>query len=265
VSIGAPDTEGNRAAFDLAADEYPTTELQPPEHRLLALFRGRWHDLDMLDLGVGSGRTAHTFAPLVRRYVAIDYSPAMIDRCRRAIPESDRVRFLVGDARDLSPLGEGKFDLVLFSFNGIDYVDPAGRMAILAEVRGRLRDRESRFFFSSHSLHVFPFRRRLPRLEPTRPVRSTYRFLSAVIPYLKIQKINRSVDAAEVKRRGFAILNDGLHNFTVTTYYVTPEFQVRQLAEAGFEMLSAFGGRGDEIDWRTPTDDPWIYYLCRAR
>ena len=47
----------------------------------------------MLDIGVGAGRTGYTFAPLVQRYVGLDYSPQMVAWARRllgALPPSPR-------------------------------------------------------------------------------------------------------------------------------------------------------------------------------
>src|SRR5262249_57507217 len=87
--------------------------------------------------------------------------------------EGARVKLVGGDAFDLSFLGKDRFDLVLFSFNGIDYVTQDKRLRVLSEVRARLRGRDSLFLFSSHSLHSYPFAFRL-RADRRRPVPTVF-------------------------------------------------------------------------------------------
>ena len=99
--------------------------LTPPERVLLNRLRGRWAETDMLDLGVGAGRTAYTFAAITRDYVGLDFAPGMIERARRAVPEDEHTHFAVQDVRDLSPWHGRGFGVVLFSFNGLDAVPPA--------------------------------------------------------------------------------------------------------------------------------------------
>src|SRR6188472_1188807 len=102
---------------------------------LLQRLRDRWPNVDMLDLGVGAGRTAYTFAPLVRHYVGVDFAPAMIDKARELVREDECTEFAVQDVRDLSPWHGRNFGVVLFSFNGLDAVPPGDRGGVLAEVR----------------------------------------------------------------------------------------------------------------------------------
>src|SRR5262249_45600 len=163
----------NQSTWDRVARDYLQKHLHPPERALLERWRGRWQEVDMLDLGVGTGRTTYTFGAITRRYVGVDYSPKMIELCRCQFPEGPSVKFIVGDASDLSFLGEDRFDFILFSFNGIDYVTQDKRLRVLSEVRARLRGRDSLFLFSSHSLHSYPFAFRW-RAERRRPVRTLY-------------------------------------------------------------------------------------------
>src|SRR6476661_11077234 len=48
------------------------TVLTPDEQVVLERLRDRWQEIDVLDVGVGAGRTAHTFGAISRRYVGID-------------------------------------------------------------------------------------------------------------------------------------------------------------------------------------------------
>jgi len=90
----------------------------------------------ILDIGVGGGRTAWMLRPLSCDYVAVDYSPEMVEACRQQYPGLD-VREC--DARDLSIFAEGAFALVVFSFNGIDVLDHGDRLKALAEMQRVLR------------------------------------------------------------------------------------------------------------------------------
>jgi SAM-dependent methyltransferase len=54
---------------------------------------------DILDLGIGPGRTTRLLAPIARRYVGVDYSEVMVNHMRKAMPEID-VRH--ANMRDLS-------------------------------------------------------------------------------------------------------------------------------------------------------------------
>ncbi len=90
----------------------------------------------ILDIGVGGGRTAWMLRPLSRDYVAVDYSPEMVEACRQQYPGLD-VREC--DARDLSTFAEGAFALVVFSYNGIDVLDHGDRLKALAEMHRVLR------------------------------------------------------------------------------------------------------------------------------
>jgi ubiquinone/menaquinone biosynthesis C-methylase UbiE len=85
----------------------------------------------VLDLGVGGGRTTHSLAPHASLYIGIDYSRAMIEICQDRFPHH---QFEPGDARDLSRFPAEWFDFVLFSYNGIDFVDHADRLQVLKEI-----------------------------------------------------------------------------------------------------------------------------------
>jgi SAM-dependent methyltransferase len=253
----------NRFVYDQIAGEYLQKHLDPAERFLLTKWRGRWHEVVMLDLGVGAGRTAHVFAAITQRYVGIDYSPKMIELCRTQFPEDSRVKFAVGDASDLSFLGDEKFDLILFSFNGIDYVGHEKRLQVLREVRSKLKGPDSLFLFSSHSLHTFPFSFRWT-VKRRRPFRTLYCLARDLVFNLRLTISNFGVSSDEIKRLGWAVLNDGAHGFQLSTYYVMPEEQVRQIEAAGFDLVGTFNTVGEPVDFREHQPDGWLYYLCCA-
>ena len=84
----------------------------------------------ILDLGVGGGRTVPLLRSLSANYTAIDYTPQLVLACQEKYPTA---RVLLGDARDLSAFGSDTFKLVVFSFNGIDAVNPDDRGKVLRE------------------------------------------------------------------------------------------------------------------------------------
>jgi len=252
----------NQAVYNREAEHYLNRALFLPEFELLRLFRTRWPETDMLDLGVGAGRTALTFSPLARSYVGLDYAPRMIELCKARIPESETVHFVVGDATDLSSFADRRFDLILFSFNGIDCVGYEQRLAVLGEVRKRLKP-DGSFFFSSHNLQKCPFPLQLPRKQGLKLFRWAGRCGKRLIWFVRQKLANRHIHPEEACRQGWAFLADGDHHFTTRYCYITPSCQVRQLEEAGLEVAAVYDGAGKPIDWRNPPNDTFISYLCR--
>ncbi len=216
----------------------------------------------MLDLGVGTGRTGWTFAPLVRRYVGVDYSARMIEAARRRLGGEPGVELVVGDARDLTPI-EGEFDFILFSFNGIDAVSAEDRLRVLDQVRSKLRP-GGFFLFSTHSLGTLPFdTRRIPspHFAGSRLYRA-YAWLDGFRYARRIREINQGLDLAAARSRGWDVIPSMAHNFSIRDYYVDPEYQVEQLREHGLEVVAVFDPEGAEVTLPHPSRDPWFDYLC---
>lgn len=138
------------------ARHYLSTLLQPAEAVLVQAAAARAGELDMLDLGVGAGRTSFFFLPFVRSYLALDIAPRMIDLCRERYadhPSRGATAFRLGDAATLTCCGDAAFDLVLFSCNGLDCLAPARRADCLREVFRVLRP-GGMFLFSAHNLQA---------------------------------------------------------------------------------------------------------------
>lgn len=255
--------DANQEVFDEDAGAYVDLALMPAERAALRRLAPRLSSIDMLDLGIGTGRTSWTFAPLVRRYVGVDYSPRMIEAARRRIGGEEGVELVDGDARDLSKI-EGEFDFVLFSFNGIDAVAPEGRLEVLDQVRSKLRP-EGRFMFSTHNLGALPFdteRPASPRFSGSRLYR-LYAMVQAPRYARSIRAINKTLDLAEARRKGWAVVPSNAHDFRLRDYYVDPEFQVGQLREHGFEVETVYDTDGREVTLPTAAKDSWFDYFCR--
>jgi SAM-dependent methyltransferase len=217
----------------------------------------------ILEIGVGGGRLTPALFELSKNYIGIDWSEKMISRCRDRFPH---ISFVTCDARDLSRFENGSIDLIVFSFNGIDYLDHSGRMAALREIY-RVMSASGVFVFSSHNRrcsNIFrPWQLMQPwRSNPVRHPRSTLRglisFFICCINHLRNRRYERNNDE-------FSIVNDQAHYYTLMTYYVDVDKQINQLNEYGFQTIEAIDFSGhvlSESDYIT-CQDTWIYYVCR--
>ena len=254
--------EANRAVFDREADSYVDLALMPAERRVLELLGDGLHEMAMLDLGIGTGRTGYTFAPLVRRYVGLDYSQRMLERAQERLEREPGVELVLGDACDLSAVGKD-FDFVLFSFNGIDAASHDERRQILSEVRRVLKP-DGRFLFSSHSLGALPLdekKPRSPRFDGSRTY-ELYARLRDVRYGRRIRAINERIDLDAAREQGWVIVEGRGHNFQIDDYYVDPEYQVEQLRAAGLEVQTVYDSEGRETGVPHRGRDPWLDYLC---
>jgi len=255
-------TQSTSSTWDRLAGAYANQlALTPAERVLLARLRERWPSIDMLDLGVGAGRTAYTFAAITRSYVGIDFSPPMIEHARRLVAENGRTQFVVHDARDLSPWYGRSFDVVLFSFNGIDAVALDDRRRVLEEVR-RVTAAGGLFAFSAHSLDALPFDTRPRRPSLHAAVRTTYRSLRRSF---RLSRANRRIDLANARRRGWELVRDDAHDFALVLCYVTASHQVAELAAAGFEECEVLDMKGQQVDPHNPGRDPHLFYIASDR
>lgn len=144
--------ENNFKAYntDQAAQSYMKTDLFQAEKKIIKIYFEK--GMHILDLGCGTGRTtAHLFS-LDDKIIGIDYSESMIRVAHEKLPMLD---FRVADTRML-PFKNGEFDIVFFSFNGLDYLYPkSDRFKAIAEI-GRVLKPDGLFVFSSHNRFRLP-------------------------------------------------------------------------------------------------------------
>lgn len=238
--------------------------LQVPEERIVEMMRSDLGAMDMLDIGVGGGRTSVRFAPLVRSYIGIDYSKAMIEACRARLGKSmPQARFEHGDATCLDSYGDASFDFILFSYNGIDYVSEDGRAKVFAEVMRVLRS-DGYFCFSTHNIHWTRQMNLLRDQWSIRPIR-TIRRIAGWIKWW--WGFGRHLDRSEIAELPYAIINDGAHGCRLNTYYVNPSFQILSLKRCFREVRVVTLTTGNVVDSSEDLSlmrDPWLYYLCRG-
>jgi ubiquinone/menaquinone biosynthesis C-methylase UbiE len=249
---------------DVAAGYAQQCHLQPPEETILRLLLPHLPTARMLDLGVGGGRTTVHFANQVREYVGADYSESMVMECRKRFAGSPaHISFRVCDATSMDMFVAGSFDFILFSHNGMDYVNHEGRLRILKEIR-RVGKPGGYFCFSTHNLNwcanLFELRRVIspdPRLALRTAKRLLLRFF-----------YNWRVRAASIRSSPHLMINDGAHSRKLRTYFVRPQEQLAQLKEDFTDVRVFSLATGAEISNQSElqsVEDPWLYYLCRIK
>lgn len=237
------------------AKSYQSRSLSDAETAALLKYQPTFAQRDVLDLGVGTGRTTWYLAPLARRYIGIDYSPAMVDHLRAALPGTD-VR--PADMRDLSEFGDGSFDFVLGACNVIDAVSHEDRQRVLHEARRVLRPRGI-FMFSSHNRSLSTAQRGPQLLRSQNPATQAKHiavYFRRLINHAKVRKLRRF--EAE-----YALLNDAGHDYRLLHYYVDRDTQRKQLERTGFRLLNVFSAAGRVLaESEVDTQSSSLLYVC---
>ena len=211
--------------------------ITPAEVRVLATCWSNIADGAVLDIGVGTGRTTSYLAPFASRYVAVDYMPNMVAEAKRQHPAQD---IRQADARAL-PFGAGEFSFVLFSFNGIDYIDPSDRPRVLAEVR-RVLAPGGVFAYSTHNLASrdaplsgFSFVPH-PRVRRARPIHAAVAVARSLADSVRGYRNYRRLANQQRVDGDVAFIIDGAHDYSLLTCYVTQAHERRALSAAGFAV-----------------------------
>jgi ubiquinone/menaquinone biosynthesis C-methylase UbiE len=240
------------------------SELQKPETTILAELRNKLPEMRMLDIGVGAGRTTTHFAFLAKAYLGIDYSNQMVNSClEKFYGYPKKISFLTADARTMKSFKDNSFDFILFSFNGLDYMDHEDRIAALCEIR-RLIKTGGYFCFSTHNLNFLlnKFSLQFSR-HPSILALRTYKLLQMRL--LNKKEVWKAIRNSSRQNPGHHMVNDGAHNFQLKTYYITPVEQVKKLRELGYSNIKMYGlTDGKEIKNPSKTEDHWVYFLSRA-
>jgi SAM-dependent methyltransferase len=238
-------THGSMPAWnsrEIVDDYRGRSYLTPAEMACLGEVWGRFKGGAVLDIGVGAGRTVPFLRPLARSYVAVDAAAEMVRVCRARFPD---VEVREADARDLREFADGSFDLVVFSFNGMDYMPPEDRPRSLEAVFRVLRPGGA-FVFSSHNLGALDPRSMgrfvLPQIRWTpRPLKLAGQMARAAFWGIRSWRNHQRLASAQRVEKDFAFINDGAHAGALLTCYTRPASQIAALREAGFDLLALFG------------------------
>lgn len=219
----------------------------------------------VLDLGVGAGRTTSLLEPGASEYVAVDVAPGMVAAARHRFPGAD---IRQGDVRDLHGLPPEHFDLVVFSFNGLDALPHDDRLSALRQMRRVLRP-EGRLLLSELNLDGPSFDERpwhiaggvtSPRFRfhALEAVRHPGRALRAVRTY-------RSTRHASTDGAGWATRPLRAHEFRFVAHFSTLGRAVDELRAAGLTVVAAYADTGETVDWTAAhTDADYVHFVCRA-
>jgi CelD/BcsL family acetyltransferase involved in cellulose biosynthesis/peptidoglycan/xylan/chitin deacetylase (PgdA/CDA1 family)/SAM-dependent methyltransferase len=237
----------NLEVFDspaLVASYNPVGGLTPAEQVLV----DRWvpPGSRILDLGVGTGRTYPALAVRASTYVGSDYSPQMVEEARRAHPAGF---FEVVDASDLSRYQDESFDVVVFSYNGLDYLHPEQmRTTALSEI-WRVLVPGGVFIMSSHN----------PRAILSRPSRGSggwrAQAKAVTIALYATLRATRSLVPTRAFWTGEGSSVDRIQ--PLLTRYSTAERLLAELSLAGLDPLDVIAGDHPQPMRRFVS--PWTY------
>ena len=244
--------------------------LRKPEITVLNELREKLRNMKMLDIGVGAGRTTVHFAPLVKEYVGIDYSPSMIVAAQKRFQNSPKkITLLTMDARNMTFFPDGYFDFVFFSWCGIDYVSHEDRLKVLSEIRRLLR-KGGFFFFSTHNLNSFKeccSVRFSDRSRLSNPLHDVPWRLSFLLTNRLLNKDAWMILRDPTKNPQHLIISEPEPpHYTLKPYMVTPIEQFRQLTDSGFRSIKVYSKEdGTEIKNPSNTNTAHLYLLSQAR
>ena len=258
AAIRAQD-EVNRAVYHSPGvyRHYLQTTLTAAETACLARYQPHISDRDVLDIGVGAGRTARYLAPLARRYEAVDYSPVMVEYTRQILP---RLSVRQADFRDLSCFGQNSFDFIFATDNVIDALSHEDRLRALREASRVLRP-GGHLAFSSHNLR---YKRALspPWLDwttnPLRFAKNLVRYCQGWWNHLRVGPLRHVTPE-------YALLDDRGHFYACLHYYAPRSTVRRQLADYGLRLIEAFDPNGRVApEDKDDSEYPSLLYVAQA-
>lgn len=210
---------------------------------------------DVLDIGVGAGRTTGYLAPLAHRYEAVDYSPVMVEYARKTLPG---ISVRQADFRDLSIFNDESFDFVFATDNVIDALAHEDRLRALRESCRVLR-RGQIVALSSHNIQY-----KKAYTDPEFEFhRNPITFARNFVRYLQCLKNHRRVGRLRKTHEAYALLNDKGHDYACLHYYVSRSTMKIQLAGAGLQLLDVFDKHGTAIkEGQDVSESPNLLYVA---
>lgn len=229
------------------------------ERRIFGMALNRFGGGRFLDIGVGGGRTAALLSGRAGSYLGIDYTPEMVEVARA---NHTHLNFQLMDARDMRALDDNSFDLVVFSYNGIDSVDPQGRLAILREVN-RVLAPGGAFVFSTFHRDWDGFKQAPSRASvmppSSNPLKLGLRYYRYLIGMLRARQRRRH----EVRDGEHAILLHHAHYFGIMVYATTIAQIRNQLLNAGFTARPMiFDEHGAEVGGQASGSTQYVHVFA---
>jgi len=184
----------------------------------------------ILVAGCGTGRIPfHLLRMGFTKIVAFDIIPEVIQIAKKIEPSLD---FRVLDATNLNEFNAESFDLVIFPYNGIDYIHPIEkRKKALREIH-RILNVGGQFIFSSHN--------------------------SRLISYKKIPVLLRTL-LSGLLFTGYYV-NYGEHGFIITKYSSIGRIK-KELAGCGFKDIHVKGDFSSTV--RNYVSCKYCHYIAK--
>jgi SAM-dependent methyltransferase len=242
----------------LVMRSYPKEGLDAQETITLLKYQAHIVGRDVLDIGVGLGRTARVLASLARYYAAIDYSPVMVEEVRRAMPH---LEVHLEDMRDLGRWVDDSLDFVFAPNNVLDAVSHDDREKALAEAWRVLRA-GGLLAFSSHN-RCYVGAQAGPRL---RRSRNPLTFALHVARYVATLRLHRRMRGLRRFEDDYALIDDCGPDHALLHYYVDRGAEERQLARLGFDLVEVLDRAGETVSRseKAPTSSA-LMYVARKR
>ncbi|HEY4504791.1 MAG TPA: class I SAM-dependent methyltransferase [Candidatus Paceibacterota bacterium] len=142
----------NVRAFDSekSVEAYSTNYLRESEKYVIDKYMRS--GTSVLDVGCGTGRTTHYITEKGAKVTGIDFAENLINRAKQMHPSLD---FRVMDARYIEFPAES-FDIVFFSFNGLDCLHPVSDRQKAIKSMLRVLKKGGYLIYSSHNSTSYP-------------------------------------------------------------------------------------------------------------
>ncbi len=254
--------ESSWGASDVVANFATDGHTDAGEAAALAAVRDQTHG-DVLDIGVGGGRTTGLLKPRARSYVGVDISAEMLGLARERFPDAD---LREGDAAGLAGLPDQAYDLVMFSYNGLDALDHADRATALASM-ARVTRPGGRVLFSSLNLDGVSFDERPLRVAGG-PLSPRFRYHVAHAARHPGSMVRSMVNYHRTRRaaedgRGWGMRPLRAHEFRFVVHFATMEETVAEARAAGLHVVATYADDGTPVDPHSAhTTADYVHFVC---